>query len=129
MFSKYKKYVFKVKKVLLYNFLTKNCNIPVVSGKWYQRKVYNERMCTACDAVGDEYHFVIQCQFNTDIRSTYLSPYYWQKTSMSKFIEFMTCGRRKIISNLAVFIFEGLKFRILCLEGSVISLILPSSGG
>ena len=31
----------------------KNCNIPVVSGKWYHRKVYNERMCTTCNVVGE----------------------------------------------------------------------------
>ena len=67
-------------------FLTQNCNIPVVSGKWYHRKVYNERMCTACNVLGDEYHFVIECPINTDIRSTYLSPCYWRKPSMSKFI-------------------------------------------
>ena len=62
-------------------FLTKNCNISVVSEKWYHRKAYNERMCTTCNVIGDEYHFVIECQINTDIRSTYLSPDYWQKTS------------------------------------------------
>ena len=59
-------------------FLTKNCNIPVVSGKWYHRKVYNERMCTTYNILGDEYYFLIECQINTDIRSslgpTYLSP-------------------------------------------------------
>ena len=65
-------------------FLTKNCNIPVVSGKWYHRKVYNERMCTTCNVLMDEYHFVIEGQINTNIRSTYLSPYYWRKPSMFK---------------------------------------------
>ena len=58
---------------------------------------------------GDEYHFVIECQINTDIRSTYLSSYYWRKPSMSEFIELMTCNRCSIISKLAVFIFESLK--------------------
>ena len=59
---------------------------------------------------GEEYFcFVIGCQINTYIRSTYVSPYYWRKPSMSKFIEFMTCDRCNIISKLAVFIFESLK--------------------
>ena len=40
-------------------FLTKNCNIPVVSGKLYHRKVYNECMRTTCNVLGDKYHFVI----------------------------------------------------------------------
>ena len=53
-------------------FLTKNCNIPVVNGKWYHRKVYNERMCTTCNVLGDEKHFVMECQINTYIRNTYL---------------------------------------------------------
>ena len=68
-------------KFAYFKFLTKKC------GKWYHRKVYNERMLTACNVLGDEYHFVIECQINTDIRSTYLSRYYWRKPSMSKFIE------------------------------------------
>ena len=96
-------------KFVYIKFLTKNCNIPVVSGEWYHRKVYNERMCTACNVLGDEYQFVIESQINTDIRSTYLSPYYLPKSSMSKFIELMTCDRCSIISKLAVFIFESLK--------------------
>ena len=66
-------------------------------------------MCTTCNVLGDEYHFVIECQINTDIRSTYLSTYYWRTPSMSKFIELMTCDRRSIISKLAVFIFESSK--------------------
>ena len=59
-------------KFVYIKFLTKNCNIPVVSGKWYHRKVYNERMCTTCNFLGDEYHFVIEFQINTDIRNTLL---------------------------------------------------------
>ena len=61
------------------NFLTKNCNIPVVSANVYHRKVYNdhdERMCITCDVLGDEYHVVIECQTNNDIRSKYLPPHY-----------------------------------------------------
>ena len=61
-------------------------------------------MCTTCNVLGDEYDFVIECQINKDSRSTYFSPYYWRKPSMSKFIELMTCDRCNIISTLAVFI-------------------------
>ena len=41
-------------KSVYIKFLTKKCYIPVVSGKWYHRKVYNERMCTTCNVLGDE---------------------------------------------------------------------------
>ena len=82
--SKYRNVIKVQKHKFAYiKFLTKNCNIQVVSGKWYHRKVYNERMCTACNVLGDEYHFVIECQINTDIRSTYLSPYYWRKQNIN----------------------------------------------
>ena len=62
-----------------------------------------------CNVLGDEYHFVIECQFNTDIRSTYLLSYYWRKPLMSVFLELMTCDCRKIISKIAAFIFECFK--------------------
>ena len=60
--SKYK-YVIQVQKhkFAYIKFLPKKCNIPVGSGKWYHRKVYNERMCTTCNVLGDEYHFVMEC--------------------------------------------------------------------
>ena len=66
-------------------------------------------MCATCNVLGDEYHFVIECQINTDIISTYLSPYYWRKPSMSIIIELMTCDRCNIFSKLDVFIFESSK--------------------
>ena len=71
--------------------------------------MYGRRLSSSYLVLGDEYHFVIERQINTDIRSTYLSPYYWRKPSMSKFIELMTCDRCSIISKLAVFIFKSLK--------------------
>ena len=68
-------------------------------------------MRTTCNVLGDEYHFVIECQINTDItsRPTYLSPYHWRKPSMSKFIELMRFDRCKILLKLAALIFEGFK--------------------
>ena len=89
----------KVIKVQKHKFTYINCNITVVSGKWYHRKVYNERICTACNVLGDEYHFFIGCKTNANIRNKYLAHCYWRKSSMYKFVELMTCVRRKIIFN------------------------------
>ena len=36
-----------------------------------QKKVYNKRICITFKVVGDEYHFVIECQINTYITSTF----------------------------------------------------------
>ena len=34
-------------------FVTKNHNLPVVRGKWFQPKPYNERLCSTCEVLGD----------------------------------------------------------------------------
>ena len=48
--SKYMNVIKVQKHKLAYvKFLIKKCNIPVVSGEWFHRKVYNERMCTTCN--------------------------------------------------------------------------------
>ena len=39
-------------------FITKNNNIPVVSGKWQRPRPYHQRLCDECELLGDEYHFL-----------------------------------------------------------------------
>ena len=53
----------------------------------YHRKVTNEHMCTTCDVLGDEYHFVVAWQTNKDMTRNYLPPYYWQKPLLHKFVQ------------------------------------------
>ena len=70
-----------------YSFLkvvTKNHNILVVRGKWFQPKPYNERLCSTCEVLGDECHFLLQCTKHEDLRLKLIARYYWERPSMHK---------------------------------------------
>ena len=90
-------------------FVTKNHNLPVVRGKWFQPKPYNERLCSTCEVLGDEYHFLLQCTKHQDLRIKFIARYYWERPSMHKFVELMSSQRNAVIIKLAAFVHIGLQ--------------------
>ena len=103
--------VIKVSKYrqAMVRFITKNNNIPVVSGKWQRPRPYHQRLCEECELLGDEYHFLFLCKRLKALRSKYISRYFWTKPSMNKFIELLSSEHSKTINNLAIFVYSGLK--------------------
>ena len=60
-----------------------------------------QRLCTNCgDDVEDEYHFVIICPLYSNLRVSYIRPYYYKKPSVCKFIQLMRADNLSILSNL-----------------------------
>ena len=109
-FSEYLDYICKINcRTSLVHFFVKNIPIPVVSGKWHNRRPYQERLCTVCNTLGDEYHFVLTCNINIELRKKYISVYFWKKPSMFKFIKLLTSQSKKRMCNLAQFLNESLK--------------------
>ena len=82
--------------------------LEIEAGRWVRvnRVPVNERKCTLCSVMEDEYHFVIECQRYTELRKKYIPKYYCQRPSMHKFIELITSDNNKYIK----------KFRFLCLS-------------
>ena len=85
-------------------FVTKNHNLPAVRGKWSQPKLYNERLCSTCEVLGDEYHFLLQCTKHQDLRLKFIARNYWERPSMHKFVELMSSQREVVIIKLAAFV-------------------------
>ena len=103
--------VIKVSKYrqAMVKFITKNNNIPVVSGKWQRPRPYHQRLCEECELLGNEYHFLFMCKRLKALRSKYISRYFWTKPSMNKFIELLSSEHSKTINNLAIFVYSGLE--------------------
>ena len=78
-------------------FITKNNNIPVVSGKWQRLRPYHQRLCEECEILGDEYHFLFLCERLKALRAKYISLYFWTKPSMNKFVELLASEHSKTI--------------------------------
>ena len=57
----------------------------------------NERKCVLCNAMEDEYHFVLECQRYIETRKKCIPKYYWQRPSMRKFIELINTDNNKLL--------------------------------
>ena len=56
----------------------------IETGRWHRPHCIprEDRKCTTCNTLEDEYHFVIERSVLTDLRKQYISKYYWINPSM-----------------------------------------------
>ena len=87
--------------------------LEIEAGRWVRinRVPANERKCTLCNVMEDEYHFVIECQRPTALRKKYISKYYWQRPSMLKFIDLINSNDNRSIKKLGTFVYRAFKLR------------------
>ena len=69
---------------------TSNHNLPIEKGRYcnIDRK---DRICTLCEGnkLGDEYHYIMECSFFTELRKKFVPKYYRERPNMLKFIQLM----------------------------------------
>ena len=70
------------------------------------RLTIEERKCTNCNVLEDEYHFIFECNRYTELRKKYIPKYYWNRPSMFKLIELLN-----MLRNIIIFIFQAFKSR------------------
>jgi len=56
-------------------------------------------VCTKCNILEDEYHFVMECQLYANIRKQRLPAYYWKRPNMFKFTELINTESMRILKN------------------------------
>ena len=80
--------------------------LEVEMGRWAKpNKIpVDNKKCTVCGVLEDEFYFILECAINDSLRKTYIKRYYWQNPSMPKFIELLASKNSKIIKNLSYFI-------------------------
>lgn len=85
--------------------------LEIESGRWVKPNSIpmEERICTFCHVLEDEYHFVIECPVYIDLRKQYIPQYYWRRPSMFKFVELVNSTNRNCIRKLCVFVFHAFK--------------------
>ena len=87
----------------LFSFLTRNHRLPVELGRW-QNIPHNERKCSTCNTLGDEYHYLMECKQLTNLRKKYLPKYYQSHPNFVKFTELLNSQQYDILINLSIFI-------------------------
>ena len=82
-------------------------------GRWVklERVPFEHRMCTTCNLLEDEYHFVIECQRYNDLRRKYIRPSFYVRPNMFKFLELLQSTNVTIVKNLAFFVYKAFKER------------------
>jgi len=45
---------------------------------------FNERKCTLCLKLEDEFHFLLECPLYKDLSKKYVKKYYWKKHKYAK---------------------------------------------
>ena len=56
-----------------------------------------QRLCTVCNQLEDEYHLLFECSLYNDERVAYLKPYYLRNKSMFKAVELMQENNSNIL--------------------------------
>ena len=67
--------------VLLCRFRTCNTKLPIETGRWLNI-TRHDRVCILCNNrnIGDEYHYLFECQFFAQKRKECLPKYFYYKT-------------------------------------------------
>lgn len=65
--------------------------LRIESGRYDKKCPINERKCIYCNSndVEDECHFVLVCDFYTELRKLYIKQFFYVRPSMAKFIDLL----------------------------------------
>ena len=77
--------------------------LMIERGRWL-KIIPENRLCTVCHVIEDEFHVICICPRYTDIRNAFIKPYYTTRPSMIKFSQLLNTENVKEMRTLASFI-------------------------
>ena len=91
-------------RINLCKFRCGNSKLPIVTGR-YQGIERDDRICSLCDRhqLGDEFHYLFECNFFAAERKKYLRPFYRVRPNTLKMCKLMNNQNRNELSNLVKF--------------------------
>ena len=97
--------------------LVSSHSLRIETGRWTRPvTLRNERKCTTCNKLEDEYHFLLECSRYHQIRKKLIPEYYWKTPSMFKVVKLLQCNDGKIIKGLAKYIYEAFRLQNLTIS-------------
>ena len=87
--------------------------LEVETGRWARPNAtpFEERRCTSCHSLEDEFHFVLECSRYNDLRTIYIPNYYRRRPNMFKLVELFKSESKKTQINLSLYVFKAFKVR------------------
>ena len=100
-------------RIALSRLRTSSHRLEVEAGRWARqvRKPLNERLCTFCGVLEDEFHFILECPAYMEERSRFIKKCFCKRPNMIKFIALMTSENKAITQNLACYVEKAFKAR------------------
>jgi len=88
-------------------------NLQVESGRWHRPTSIplEDRKCTFCDKLEDEFHFILECSLYHDVRKQYIKKYFWCRPSMFKLKQLFESKNEIVLRRLGMFIFKCFEIR------------------
>ena len=88
-------------------------HLEVETGRWARPNatLFEERRCTSCHSLEDEFHFVLECSRYNDLRTIYIPNHYRRRPNMFKLVELFKSESKKTQKNLSLYVFEAFKVR------------------
>ena len=87
--------------------------LEIEAGRWNKPipTPVTSRTCTLCNVIENEFHFVLECPLYSELRDTYIKPYFFKRPNMFKFISLINSSSETILRNLALFIYKAFQLR------------------
>ena len=86
-------------RIIFTKFRCRNFSkMPVVAGS-YTNTPLDDRICKKCDnnSIGDEFHYVLQCDFFKDKREVFIKKYYYNRPSTFKFRQLFNVSGKEMV--------------------------------
>ena len=92
------------KRITLTRFRTGNHRLPIEKGRWDNIN-RPERVCPLCTngALGDEFHYLFECEHLKMQRKNYISRYYTRHPNVLKTNQLLNSGPLRELNKLATF--------------------------
>ena len=82
--------------------------LQIEAGRWTRpRTLPDDRLCSLCGVIEDEFHFVLVCKKFDLLRHRYIPHYYWTYPSMFKFIDLISNDKSSVVRQLALYIHKA----------------------
>jgi len=105
----------KIKKHRIYltKLRTSSHALRIETGRWKKpnKEPLQERICTTCNVLDDEYHFIMECSLHSNLRRTYIPRTYTERPSMYKFINMLMSEDSVFLKKMSTYVFKAFKRR------------------
>lgn len=87
--------------------------LAIETGRWHKPNKIprNDRKCSHCNKLEDEFHFLLECSLYNELRTKYIKKYFWSRPNILKFVELVSTENTVILKNLGTFTFKAFEKR------------------